>query len=56
MKTISQIIAGAQALLNLSYDLIGCFEEYLLVVDPDMKKYFDTVNHNLLIKMVREGR
>jgi hypothetical protein len=29
MKTISQIIAGAQALLNLSYDLTGCFEEYL---------------------------
>jgi hypothetical protein len=29
MKTISQIIAGAQALLNVSYDLTGCFEEYL---------------------------
>jgi transposase len=29
MKTISQIIAGAQALLNVSYDLKGCFEEYL---------------------------
>jgi hypothetical protein len=29
MKTISQIIAGAQALLALSYDLAGCFEEYL---------------------------
>jgi transposase len=29
MKTISQIIAGAQALLNISYDLKGCFEEYL---------------------------
>ncbi|MDR2631035.1 MAG: transposase [Spirochaetaceae bacterium] len=29
MKTISQIIAGAQALLAISYDLTGCFEEYL---------------------------
>jgi transposase len=29
MKTISQIIAGAQALLNIPYDLQGCFEEYL---------------------------
>jgi hypothetical protein len=29
MKTISQIIAGAQALLNVSYDLKGCFEECL---------------------------
>lgn len=29
MKTISQIIAGAQALLNISFDLTGCFEEYL---------------------------
>jgi hypothetical protein len=29
MKTISQIIAGAQALLNISYDFTGCFEEYL---------------------------
>jgi hypothetical protein len=26
---ISQIIGGAQALLNISYDLKGCFEEYL---------------------------
>ena len=29
MKTISQIIAGAQVLLNVSYELKGCFEEYL---------------------------
>jgi hypothetical protein len=29
MKTISQIIAGAQALLAVSYDPAGCFEEYL---------------------------
>ncbi|MDR2053219.1 MAG: transposase, partial [Treponema sp.] len=29
MKTISQIIAGAQALLNIPFNLIGCFEEYL---------------------------
>jgi hypothetical protein len=29
MKTISQIIAGAQALLNIPYDITGCFEEYL---------------------------
>jgi IS5 family transposase/transposase len=29
MKTISQIIAGAQALLAVSYDLKECFEEYL---------------------------
>jgi hypothetical protein len=29
MKTISQIIAGAQALLAVSYDLNECFEEYL---------------------------
>jgi hypothetical protein len=29
MKTISQIIAGAQALLAISYDLKACFEEYL---------------------------
>jgi hypothetical protein len=29
MKTISKIIAGAQALLALAYDLTGCFEEYL---------------------------
>jgi hypothetical protein len=29
MKTISHVIAGAQALLNLSYDLKDCFEEYL---------------------------
>jgi hypothetical protein len=29
VKTISQIIAGAQALLNISYDLKGCFEEHL---------------------------
>jgi hypothetical protein len=29
MKAISQIIAGAQVLLAVSYDLKGCFEEYL---------------------------
>jgi Flp pilus assembly protein TadD len=29
VKTISQIIAGAQAILAVSYDLTGCFEEYL---------------------------
>ncbi|MDR1326122.1 MAG: hypothetical protein LBK00_08825 [Treponema sp.] len=29
MKIISQIIAGAQALLNISFNLTGCFEEYL---------------------------
>jgi hypothetical protein len=29
MKTISQIIAGAQALFNISFNLTGCFEEYL---------------------------
>jgi hypothetical protein len=29
MKTISQIIGGAQALLNISFNLAGCFEEYL---------------------------
>jgi hypothetical protein len=29
MKTISPIIGGAQALLAVSYDLKGCFEEYL---------------------------
>ena len=29
MKPISQIIAGAQVLLNVSYELKGCFEEYL---------------------------
>jgi hypothetical protein len=29
MKTISQIIAGAQALLSISFNLTGCFEEYL---------------------------
>jgi group II intron reverse transcriptase/maturase len=31
------------------------FEEgYIYVVDLDLEKYFDTVNHDLLIKMVRE--
>jgi hypothetical protein len=29
MKTITQILGGAQALLNIPYDLAGCFEEYL---------------------------
>jgi hypothetical protein len=29
MKTISQIIGGAQALLNISYNLTECFAEYL---------------------------
>jgi hypothetical protein len=29
MKTINQIIAETQALLNISCDLSGCFEEYL---------------------------
>jgi hypothetical protein len=29
MKTISQIIGGAQALLNISLNLKKCFEEYL---------------------------
>jgi hypothetical protein len=29
MKTINQISAGEQTLLNLSYDIKGCFEEYL---------------------------
>lgn len=33
----------------------GYFEEgYIYVVDLDLEKYFDTVNHDLLIKMVRE--
>jgi retron-type reverse transcriptase len=33
----------------------GYFEEgYTYVVDLDLEKYFDTVNHDLLIKMVRE--
>jgi hypothetical protein len=36
MKTISQIIAGAQALFNISFNLTGCFEEYL----PDEYKTF----------------
>ncbi|GHV88244.1 hypothetical protein AGMMS50267_06040 [Spirochaetia bacterium] len=27
---------------------------YTYVVDLDLEKYFDTVNHDLLIKMVRE--
>ncbi|WP_411045213.1 transposase [Treponema sp. TIM-1] len=30
MKTISQIIAGAQGLLNISFTLSHCFEEFLL--------------------------
>ena len=29
-------------------------EGYTYVVDLDLEKYFDTVNHDLLIKMVRE--
>jgi hypothetical protein len=29
MKSITEIIGGAQALFNLSYKLQGCFEEYL---------------------------
>ena len=29
MKTISQIIAGAKALPDISFDITGCFEEYL---------------------------
>lgn len=29
MKTITQIIGGAQALLDINYDLQGCFEEQL---------------------------
>jgi retron-type reverse transcriptase len=33
----------------------GYYEEgYTCVVDLDLAKYFDTVNHDLLIKMVRE--
>jgi group II intron reverse transcriptase/maturase len=33
----------------------GYYEEgYTFVVDLDLEKYFDTVNHDLLIKMVRE--
>ncbi|MDR2742896.1 MAG: hypothetical protein LBB98_12195 [Treponema sp.] len=33
----------------------GYYEEgYTYVVDLDLEKYFDTVNHDLLIKMVRE--
>jgi hypothetical protein len=41
MKTISQIIAGAQALLAISYDLTGCFEEYL---SDEYKTFLVTVN------------
>jgi transposase len=29
MKTITETIGGAQGLLNISFDLQGCFEEYL---------------------------
>jgi hypothetical protein len=29
MKTITEIIGGAQSLLNVNFDLQGCFEEYL---------------------------
>jgi hypothetical protein len=29
MKTVTQIIGGAQALLDISFDLRKCFEEYL---------------------------
>jgi len=29
-------------------------EGYIYVVDLDLEKYFDTVNHDLLIKMLRE--
>jgi hypothetical protein len=36
MKTISQIIAEAQALLNISFNLTECFEEYL----SDKYKHF----------------
>jgi hypothetical protein len=28
MKTIAQIIGGAQSLLNIPFGLQGCFEEY----------------------------
>ena len=31
-----------------------CEEGYTNVVDLDLEKYFDTVNHDLMIKMVRE--
>ena len=31
-----------------------CEEGYTYAVDLDLEKYFDTVNHDLLIKMVRE--
>jgi hypothetical protein len=29
MKTVSEIIGGAQALLNIPFNLAECFEEYL---------------------------
>jgi hypothetical protein len=29
MKTITEIIGGAQSLLDVNFDLQGCFEEYL---------------------------
>ncbi len=29
MKTITETIGGAQSLLDMNYDLQGCFEEYL---------------------------
>ncbi|MDR1902161.1 MAG: hypothetical protein LBQ88_07780 [Treponema sp.] len=29
MKSITEIIGGAQALLDIPYELQGCFEEYL---------------------------
>jgi hypothetical protein len=29
MKTITQILGGAQALLNVPFDIQNCFEEYL---------------------------
>ena len=41
MKTISETIGGAQALLNLNYDLQGCFEERL------------TAKHKTFLHMIR---
>jgi hypothetical protein len=33
IKTISQMLGGAQALLNVSFDIQICFEEYLSDAD-----------------------
>jgi retron-type reverse transcriptase len=53
-QTFSDSSYGFRPKRNAHQAIQRAEEGYTHVVDLELEKYFDTVNHDLLIKMVRE--